>query len=105
MTQTLDTKETNAAYERAMREQGKDKWDEKHLEATEATDSPHHFNKLKEALPKVALGIQESLKSAKDTKDRLPMWEEELSQVDPSTLAYIGLLCSFNGVLKVRKVI
>lgn len=101
---TLDTRDTNAAYERAMREQGKDRWDHKHLEATEATDSPHHFNKLKEALPKVAEGIQKSLKSAKATKGRVPMWVQELSQVDSSTLAYIGLLCSFNGVLKTESV-
>ena len=97
MNNTIDAKDTNAAYERSMREQGKDKWDQKHSEQTEATDSPHHFNKLKEALPKVAEGIQKSLKSAKANKGRLPMWVEELSQVDSSTLAYIGLLCSFNG--------
>lgn len=104
MNNTIDAKDTNAAYERSMREQGKDKWDQKHSEQTEATDSPHHFNKLKEALPKVAEGIQKSLKSAKANKGRLPMWVEELSQVDSSTLAYIGLLCSFNGVLKTESV-
>ena len=105
---TLDTRvatrDTNAAYERTMRTQGNDKWHQKHSEQTEATDSPHHFNKLKEALPKVSQGILKALKEAKATKGRHPAWVDDLSQVDESTLAYIGLLCSFNGVLKEHSV-
>ena len=102
--QTIDTIDTNAAYEAQMRQEGKDKWDQKHLEATEATDSPHHFNLLKQALPKVSEGISKTLKDNSHTGGRVPFWVEELSKVDPDTLAYIGLLCSFNGVLKLLSV-
>lgn len=101
---TIDTQDTNAAYEAQMRQEGKDKWDQKHLEATEATDSPHHFNLLKQALPKVSQGISKTLKDNSHTGGRVPFWVEELSKVDPDTLAYIGLLCSFNGVLKLLSV-
>ena len=32
------------------------------------------------------------------------MWVEELSTVDSDILAYVGLMCSFNGVLKTNTV-
>ena len=92
--------EPNAAYELRMREIGKDKWNDRHLEATEVSERPHHFNKLKQALPKVSLGIAQALKEQKKTKGRPPAWVTDLASVDPDVLAYVGLLCSFNGVLK-----
>lgn len=102
---TLDIQaEANAAYEQRMREHGKDKWNDKHLEATEVAESPHHFNKLKQALPKVSLGISQALKEQKKTKGRRPAWVTDLASVDPDVLAYVGLLCSFNGVLKEHSV-
>ena len=101
MTYDIDT---NRAYEAAMREQGKDKWNDRHLESTEVTESPHHFNKLKQALPLVSKGILGALKEQKTTKGRQPTWVTELEQIDPDVLAYIGLLCSFNGVLKEHSV-
>ena len=64
------------------------------------TDRPAHFNLLKAALPKVTEGLRANLKATLDAKGRTPMWLGPLSSVDPSTLAYIGLLCAFNGVLK-----
>ena len=53
-TKTIGTKATNAAYERTMRTQSKDKWQQQYSDQTDATDSPHHFNKRNEALPKVS---------------------------------------------------
>ena len=87
-----------------MRDEGHEKWQERHSDLTDVADSPHHFNKLKEALPKVAEGILSSLKAAKKSGGRVPTWVQELSKVDPSVIAYVGLMCSFNGVLRQQTV-
>ena len=98
------TIDINRAYERTMRDEGNDKWLEKHGSAEDVTDSPSHFNKLKQALPKVTKGIEKALKEGRKSKGRIPTWVEELSTVDSDILAYVGLMCSFNGVLKTNTV-
>ena len=103
----MTTEDTNAAYEQDMRDCGHDKWTLKHQSQEDTTDSPHHFNKLKQALPKVAEGLAQALKQNKRSKEGFgsqSTWVKELAQVDVDTLAYIGLLCSFNGVLKVKTI-
>ena len=87
-----------------MRDQGHDRYKEKHEGTEDVTDSPHHFNHLKQAMPKVTEGIKKTLKENRKSKGRIPTWVEELSTVDADILAYIGLMCSFNGVLKVSTV-
>ena len=94
------TIDTNSAYERTMRVEGREKWQDKYSGSEDVTDSPHHFNKLKQALPKVTQGIEKALKDGRKSKGRMPTWVEELSTVDADILAYVGLMCSFNGVLK-----
>ena len=98
------TKDTNRAYETSMRDQGNQRYRDKHEGTEDVTDSPHHFNKLKQALPKVTEGIGKALKEGRKSKGRVPMWVEELSTVDADILAYIGLMASFNGVLKTNTV-
>ena len=98
------TIDINRAYERTMRDEGNDKWLEKHGSAEDVTDSPSHFNKLKQALPKVTKGIEKALREGRKSKGRVPTWVEELSTVDSDILAYVGLMCSFNGVLKTNTV-
>lgn len=98
------TIDTNSAYERTMRDEGREKWQDKHSGSEDVTDSPHHFNRLKQALPKVTEGIQKALKDGRKSKGRVPLWVEELSTVDADILAYVGLMASFNGVLKTNTV-
>lgn len=98
------TIDTNCAYERTMRDEGREKWQDKYSGSEDVTDSPHHFNKLKQALPKVTEGITLALKEGRKSKGRVPTWVEELSTVDSDILAYVGLMCSFNGVLKTNTV-
>ena len=62
------TIDINRAYERTMRDEGNDKWLEKHGSAEDVTDSPSHFNKLKQALPKVTKGIEKALKDGRKSK-------------------------------------
>ena len=88
------TIDTNSAYERTMRDEGREKWQDKHSGSEDVTDSPHHFNRLKQALPKVTEGIQKALKDGRKSKGRVPVWVEELSTVDSDILAYVGLMLS-----------
>ena len=90
---------TNRAYEQTMKVEGHDKFHEKTEGQTKVDQSPHHFNALVEALPKVSQEIRETIKEAKRSKGRVPTWADELSTIDPDVLAYLGLLCCFNGVL------
>jgi len=100
----MTTTDTNAAYETSMRDQGNERYKDKHEGSEDVTDSPSHFNHLKQAMPKVTEGIQKALKEGRKSKGRIPTWVEELSTVEEDILAYIGLMCSFNGVLKVSTV-
>ena len=91
---------TNRAYEQTMRVEGRDKFKENTEGQTRVDQSPHHFNALVEALPKVSKEIRETLKEAKRSKGRVPDWVLELSTLDTDVMAYIGLLCCFNESLK-----
>jgi DNA-directed RNA polymerase len=91
---------TNMAYEQTMKVEGRDKFKEQTEGQTKVDQSPIHFNSLVQALPRVSEDIKEELKLAKRKGGRLPTWVNELSTIDPDVLAYIGLLCCFNGVLQ-----
>jgi len=96
-------------YEQKMKTDGRQKF-AKQIEAKvtksgskvpkAVTDRPAHFTTLKHELPKIAHGLGEDIQEAKQSKGRPPMWLEPLQTLDVNTLAYIGLLCCFNGVLK-----
>ena len=91
---------TNRAYEQQMRAEGSEKYKEKAGGETSVDKRPPHFHSLTDALPKVSEVIQKTLKEAKQSTGRVPAWVGELSTIDADTLAYVGLLCCFNGVLK-----
>ena len=94
---------TNKAYEQTMKVEGHDKFRENTEGQTKVDQSPAHFNALVEAMPNVAADIQQEIKEQKRSSGRVPTWANELSTIDPDVLAYIGLLCCFNGVLKARQ--
>ena len=90
----------NQAYEATMVGEGNEKFSISMIGADHVTERPAHFNKLQEALPLVSKGIILDLKTYRASKGRIPMWVEPISTLDPDVLAYIGLLCMFNSVLK-----
>ena len=108
---TKEEKTTNNnTYETRMRTDGHQKF-AKSIEAKvtpkgvkitkSVQDRPAHFTQLKHALPEVADGLSADIKAQTLVRlGRVPMWLEPLKRIDPNTLAYIGLMCCYNGVLK-----
>ena len=100
-TQPLSPQETlNRAYEASMVGEGREKFYSSVDEADHVSEKPAHFSKLQQALPAVSAGIAIAISDAQNSKGRVPMWANPLADVDPDVLAYLGLICMFNSVLR-----
>jgi DNA-directed RNA polymerase len=100
---TQEVLQHQAELEQQMIQRGQERYNRRQEKLTPSQrEIPHQI--LTDALPKVSqaitIALDEDLKRFSSGLGKKSLWYEELIDQDPDTLAYLGLNCCYDGVLK-----
>lgn len=102
---TNEVLQHQAELEQQMIQRGQERYNRRQEKLTPSQrEIPHQI--LTDALPKVSqaitIALEEDLKRSSSGLGKKSLWYEELADQDPDTLAYLGLNCCYDGVLKMH---